>query len=700
MNIKKSIQLRARLVFFSVIIFSVVIAWRILSLQLDEGDKWRDMANDSGLKYVALKAIRGNIYSDNGSLLATSLPFYRVAFDPSLASNKIYKNGLDSLCLLLSKKFKDLTPKGYKQKINDARKKGRKYLVFNSKQINHLEKKEMLTWPIFREGRIKGGGIFEKVEKRYLPFKSLASRTIGFINDNHEGAGLEYSFNRKLAGADGKALYRKVGGYKWRPVHSDTDIKPNNGLDIETTLDVNLQDVVQTALLRALHANKADYGSAIVMEVKTGEIKAISNLNLLDKKKLTYGEVYNYAVGGQGLREPGSTFKLASMIALFEDSNLNLDDIVDAENGSYSFYDKIMRDHKQGGYGKITVRDVFEQSSNIGVSKLVDSHFNVAPQRYIGYLKAMGLMKPLGFQMFGEGVPYIRSPNDESWSGVTLPWMSIGYALKLTPLHMLAFYNAVANDGEFLKPYIVKSIYQDGNEVEKYEKEVLVNQICSNATLKKINEILKGVVERGTAKNIRSPHYKIAGKTGTAQRLVKGRYTKTYYTSFAGFFPADKPKYSCIVVVDNPKGNKRYGGDVAAPVFKEISDKIYAQDFEMNNPTLENKEKKLGIFPVIRKGKSEDLINLCTELGIPNSIKKESEWSKAKIVDDQISWKPVVVKNKIVPDVRGLTLKDAIYLLENMDLVVLFEGRGRVSTQSVYPGRKAKKGDRIFLKLK
>ena len=700
MNIKKSIQLRARLAFIGLILLNFVIVWRIVSFQLEKGDKWREKANIAGLRYQTIGAVRGNIYSDNGSLLATSLPFYKVALDPSLASSSVYKSGIDSLSMLLSKKFGNYSAKEFKQRINNVRKSGGKYIVLSKKLVNHLEKKEMQAWPIFREGKIKGGAIFDKVEKRFTPFGNLASRTIGFVNENNEGAGLEYSFNRKLGGVDGKALYRKVGGYKWRPVHSDSDIKPINGLDIQTTLDVNLQDVAQTALLRALQNTKADNGCVVVMEVATGAIKAISNLSLVNKTKHTYGEVYNYAIGNQGLREPGSTFKLASMIALLEDSNLDLDDVVDTGNGKHYFYDKVMTDHKRGGYGKITVRDVFEQSSNIGISKMIDKHFSLSPKRYVSYLESMGLSRPLGFQMLGEGIPYIKSPKDESWSGVTLPWMSIGYELRLTPLHVLAFYNAVANKGEFLKPYIVKTIYQDGKIIEEYDKEIIVDQICSNSTLEKVNEILKGVIDNGTAKNIKSRHYGIAGKTGTAQRLVKGRYTKTYYTSFAGFFPVDNPKYSCIVTIDNPKGYRQYGGDAAAPVFKEISDKIYSKDYDMHQSMAENEVKNKGVFPVIQKGKSEDLIKLCNALDIPNVIGGESEWSKAKIKNDEIHWEPVTIRSGLVPNVVGLTLKDALYTLENMGLVVLFEGMGRVKRQSIPVGRRAKRNDRIFLNLK
>lgn len=697
MNIKRSILLRVRIAFIVVVVFAIAIGVRLVDIQFIDGKKWIAIAEDIGLKYRKVKATRGNIYSDNGSLMATSLPFYKVAFDPFLADEATYTRGIDSLSMLLSRHFGDRTSQDYKRKINNARLAKKRYLVLNWKIIDYQEKKKMSEWPIFREGRLKGGVIFEKVDKRFLPFSHLGGRTIGYINERNSGVGLEYSFNKYLAGKDGEALFQKMAGGNWKPVYDDTEIRPQEGLDIETTIDINLQDVAESALLKALIRHSADFGCVVVMEVATGEIKAISNLKGYGDGK--YREVYNYAV--QGLTEPGSTFKLASMIALFEDSNLKLTDSIDTGEGTYKFFDRTMIDHKPGGYGTITVQEAFEKSSNIAVSKLVQTQFGLNPQRYVDYIKSFGLAKPLGFQMIGEGVPYVKDAEDASWSGVTLPWMSIGYELKLTPLQTLTFYNGIANNGKVVQPIIVKKIKKADKVVEEFNAEIIKEKICSAETLKKIKIMLEGVVEKGTAKNITDSHYKIAGKTGTAQIIKDGRYTRNYYTSFAGYFPADRPKYSCIVVINNPKGYEQYGSDVAAPVFKEISDKIYARDLEMH-PSFVSQESlaaKNSTLPVVKAGYAEDLAQICNTLGIPTLEAHKEDWVKAKGVNKTITWEDNPIKSDQIPDVLGMTLKDALFLLENKGLRVEIIGKGRVVKQSLNPGSKAEKGSHITIKL-
>jgi cell division protein FtsI (penicillin-binding protein 3) len=408
-NIRKSIILRVRIAFLIIGLFAVAALARIAVLQTEEDRKWAKMAEEIDLDYRTVKATRGNIYSDNGSLLATSLPSYRVAFDPTIASNNIYKKGIDSLAYYLSWHFNDRSRAYYKRKINDARLAGKQYIILNRRLVKYQEKKAMSQWPIFREGRLKGGVIFEKIDKRYRPFAYLGYRTIGFVNDNSNGAGLEYSFNKYLAGKDGEALYQKMAGGKWRPLHDGSEMRPEEGYDIHTTINVNLQDVTESALLRALKDHNADYGTAIVMEVATGEIKAISNLTK-SKKYNDYREIYNYAV--QGLSDPGSTFKLASIIALLEDSNLQLTDSIETGEGAYKFYNQTMRDHKPGGYGTISVKQAFEFSSNIAISKMVYSQFGSDPQKYIDYINSFWLChSPLGFQMIGEGIPRIKNPS-------------------------------------------------------------------------------------------------------------------------------------------------------------------------------------------------------------------------------------------------------------------------------------------------
>ncbi len=700
MSVKKSIVLRVRIAFLLVLIFSVAIVVKTLKVQVVDGDHWRKLADENLLQYRIVKATRGNIFSDNGSLLATSLPFYKIAIDPTLADGDLYRNGIDSLSLLLSRFFHDKSASEYKRKINNARLSGRHYLVLNKEMINYQGKKTMKNWPILREGRLKGGVIFERIDKRFRPFSYLGLRTIGYINEeNMKGAGLEYTFNEQLAGRDGEALFRKMSGGNWKPMHDNSEVRPLPGVDIQTTLDINIQDVAEASLLKHLTRHEADYGCVVLMEVKTGEVKAIANLGKLYPG--VYAENYNYAVGSQGLTDPGSTFKLASMIALLEDSNISLEDSIATGNGAYDFYDRVMRDSKPGGHGTITVREAFEKSSNIAISRLVNDHFGLNPQKFVTYIKDMGLAEPINFQMDGEAVPYIKDPTDKSWSGITLPWMSIGYELKMSPMQMLTFYNGIANDGEMVQPIIVKETKVADVSIEKFESKIIRKKLCSDNTLLKVRTLLEGVVAEGTASNIKNADYKIAGKTGTAQKLKDGGYTRTYYTSFVGYFPADKPKYSCIVVIDNPKGYQQYGADVAAPVFKEIADKLYAQDLDLHAPVdLTQRKVQEKIFPLVRAGHQEDLKYLCNELSVSNhNGNEDDEWVVAATKNNSIFWKTKKMIEGLVPDVFGMNLKDALYILENSGLRVRFEGKGRVAQQSITAGSRIVKGNKIYIRL-
>lgn len=697
MSIKRGIILRLRFSFLIILLIAAAVVYRISVVQFVEGEKWRSIGEKIGLQIRNVKATRGNIYADDGSLMATSLPFYRLAFDPQLAGDGLYKSNIDSLCYFLSNYYNDLTASQYKKKIDDARRERKRYLILSKQEIGYQDKKLMEQWPIFNQGRLKGGVIFEKVEKRFLPFSGLANRTIGNINDDDRGVvGLEYSFNQQLAGINGKGLFQKMSGGGWKPIYDGTEQRPVNGYDVQTTINIDIQDVAEAALLKRLLQHRADYGVAVVMEVATGEVKAMVNLGR--NKSGEYYERYNYAVGSQGAREPGSTFKLASMVALLEETDISLLDSIDTGDGSLEFFDKTMKDHKPGGFGKLSIQEVFEKSSNIGVAKLISHYFGDNPQRYIDYIKHMNLDQPLGFQMVGEGEPYIKDPSDSTWSGVSLPWISHGYELKMTPLQMLTLFNAVANDGEMVKPMIVKAVTQADEVIEEFETEVINEKICSDKTLEKLQIMLAGVVERGTASNINHSMYKIAGKTGTAKNVKNGRYVNEYYTSFAGYFPAEKPRYSCIVVIDNPKGFHIYGSDVSAPVFKEIADKIYSLEMDLHE-IEESQAQVTGVFPYIKAGNKDELKMICDEFGISNHSDTDSEWVRTSVINQAVYWKDTKVDFEHVPDVRGMTLRDAIYILENLGLTVDVKGRGRVSKQSMTPGGRVTKGSTIKLQL-
>lgn len=701
MNIKRSIVLRVRVVFILVALVACAIPYKIAVVQLKEGDKWRAKAEQVNFQFREVPATRGNIYAADGSLLATSLPFYRVAIDPTMAKDAKFKAGIDSLSKKLSAFYKDKSATAYKRMIQDARGDKKRYLILNRKQIGYQDMQKMTAWPIFRDGRLGGGVIFEKVEKRYRPFNSLASRTVGFLNEDDYGAGIEYSFNNYLKGKDGKALFQRLAGGSWKPVFDAEDIKPDNGYDVFTTLDVNIQDVAETALRRQLTAREAAFGSVIVMEVKTGHIKAMANLQR-NKSGVGYSESYNYAVGDIGSTEPGSTFKLLSMMALLEENKISLNDKIETGNGAHRFYNQTMYDAKNGGFGTITIREAFEKSSNVAISKLVDMHFGPSPSKFMAYVDKAGLAEPFDLQLAGEGKPFFKKPGTKTWYGTSLPWISIGYESKLNPIHTLAFYNAVANDGVMMKPVFVKAVGRGNTLVETYEPEVLRKRIASEKTVKQLQELLEGVVTRGTAKNILNANYQIAGKTGTAQKIVNGRYTETYYTSFAGYFPADRPKYSMIVVIDSPNGFAAYGGDVSAPVFKEIADRIYALDMELNPVDqsriflAENQKVKM---PQVGAGKGEELQGIFEMLGLSVNSPTGEDWVMPAKIAEKFELKINNTDKAVVPDVFGMPLRDALFILENKGLKVIYKGKGKVLEQSLAPGSQLGKNATINLVL-
>ncbi len=694
MNIKKSILIRVRIAFLGVVIFAVCVAAKVGHIQMVEGEEWAKLGEEISFDYRKVKATRGNIYSDNGSLLATSLPFYKVAMDPTLVREDVFKSGIDSLAMLLSRYYKDRSATDYKRQIVDARATGRHYIILNRKQINYLAKKELTSWPIFREGRYKGGVIFEKIDVRYRPFNNLARRTIGFVNEDDKGAGLEFSFEKSLGGKDGEALFQKIAGGTWKPVYDAQGSKAIHGLDIQTTIDINLQDVAETSLHRAMASHQADEGTVVVMEVATGHIKAISNLTA---EGGGYYEKFNHAVGGS--IEPGSTFKLVTLMALLEDTNVDLTDTIETGSGEYTLYNRKVRDHHEGGFGKISVQQSFELSSNVAMAKLINKHYGLKPDKFLDHVERLQLTKPLSLQLVGESVPKIKRPTDKGWSGITLPWMSHGYGFEISPLHTLALYNAVANDGKMIKPVFVTAIRQADQEVKTFDTEVLNSKICSSKTLKKLKLLLEGVVDRGTAQNLKNTHYRIAGKTGTAQILENGRYEKKYVTSFVGYFPAHAPKYTCLVLIKNPKGWQQYGNNVAGPVFKDIADNIYARDIEIHMAMDKKHLVEPGVFPTIKAGNQEELTMLANELGVSTHSSTEEEWVRAVRSGSAVTWKKNPVQENLVPDVTGMTYRDALYVLEKSGLSVEFQGKGRVAQQSLTPGARISKGARIYLRL-
>jgi cell division protein FtsI (penicillin-binding protein 3) len=701
------------------LLFAGSIGFKVVHIQFFSDKDWKETAEQLDVKLKTLPANRGNIYDESGALLATSLPFYYVAFDPSISNKgeertEIFEEGIDSLSFLLSSFFRDRSPHGYESYIRDAVKNKKQYLKLNSDRVNYHDKKMMETWPIFRKGQMKGGVLFEKVDRRDKPFGHLASKTIGYLQEDGSGRnGVEYSFDSLLTGTDGMALFANFGSGKWKPLNGEQGVKPEDGLDVVTTINVNVQDITEYALLKALEYDQADHGCAIVMEVATGEIKAMANLDkrvvkdrVTGEDRIVYSELINRAVTKS--YEPGSTFKLASMMAVLEkDKNLHLTDVIDCSKyGHFKFYDRMMYDSHP--IGKVSLEKVFAYSSNIGVAKLANRAFNNsrdAQNEYSELFSRFGLRDDLDFQLIGAPKPFIRKPGDQGWSGTSVPWMSHGYGLHMTPLQVLTFYNAVANNGTRVQPILVKEIRRADEVIEAYEAKVDEGKICSERTLKMVRSMLKAVTSYGTAKKIKSEEYLIAGKTGTAKKIEDGLYTKKYIASFAGYFPADNPKYSIMVVIDNPSRDRRNrysGGVVAAPVFKEIADKIYHSDMALH-ASLPSDYKKKKDFPEVKPGYHDDITKVLSRFGFTIFGDDETgEWvsatGKTELKGMSLEEQKVVL-NK-VPNVKGMSLRDALPLLENLGLTVRYEGRGIVASQSLAVGKEFVPGDQIKVVLK
>lgn len=700
MSVKKDIFWRIGLAYLCMMLLGIAIAWKVFYIQNVEGTHYRAMADSITTKYVPVPAERGNIYSADGRLLATSLPSFEVRMDMKAdgLTNDVFHQNIDSLSLSMTSLFHDKSYLDYKKQFTAARKRGDRYFLVR-KNVTYPQLLELKTFPIFRYGQFKGGLIVIQQNKRDYPYKELANRTIGYMRDaTVQPVGLEGSYNKQLTGLDGKRLVQKVSGGEFLPINDKNEIDPQNGKDVITTLDVNLQDVAEHALLRTLVTNEADHGCVVVMDVKTGAIKAMANLGRNEQGG--YWEDYNYAVGES--HEPGSTFKLASMIALLDDGYVDIEDTVDVELGIHQFWNQTMRDAEHHNLRRISIESAFAHSSNVGISKLVYQHYNKDPEKYLQHLRSLGLDKKLNIEIPGEQQPYIKSTKDKRFTRYSLPWMSVGYELKVSPLQMLTLYNAVANNGVMMKPYLVQQIQEYGKPIQQFAPTVINKKICSDKTLQSLRILLQDVVDSGTARNLKNPNYSIAGKTGTAQIAddKHGYATKVYQSSFVGYFPSDKPLYSCIVVVNSPSKGVYYGAAVAGPVFKELADKIYSTDLDVH-PPVDVFASTVASSPIAKSGYQSDLLFVCNKLGIKNQSQTENPWVMVALNENtlELEDKKITEQSGIVPDVTGMGLRDALYLLESCGLHVSVNGAGSVLSQSIQPGSRIEKGQGISISL-
>lgn len=645
-------------------VFAMAVGAQLLNIQFVEGDKYRELAEERTYRNFVIPANRGNLYDTNGNLLATSVPEYDIRFDAVTVSDKNFQENLIPLSEELSKMF-GKSSSYYAQKLRTARANKHRYLLI-ARDLGYSEYMKVKEFPMFNLGSFSGGIIVEQRTVREHPLGKIGERTVGYERKDQNGyytrVGLEGAFGPYLRGKEGRRLKQRISKGQWKPISDNNEVEPQDGYDLISTIDVNIQDIAHHALLEQLEKYKADHGSVVVMETATGEIKAISNLGRTADGN--YFEKLNYAVGESS--EPGSTFKLMALVVALEDKAIDTSTVIDTEEGVISIYGKKVRDSHRGGYGKISAARALEVSSNVGLVKIVYENYKDNPKKFLQGLKDMHVNEKLGLAIKGEGQPFIPEPGKENWSGLALPWMAYGYGVKITPLQTLTFYNAIANGGEMVKPRFIKEVKEWDKTIEKFEKEIIDPSICSPETVAQVQDILKHVVERGTGVKLYNPNFPLAGKTGTAQTeywMDDWNANPRYVSSFVGYFPADAPKYSCIVVIHKPDTKVGfYGADVSGPVFKRIAQKIFTdtpvvdefEDIETSNPEV--KEEYNKYFATARTFK------------------------------------------ETMPDLTGIPVMDAISILENLGLKVQIDGTGEVVNQSVKPGQKIQSEQIINLK--
>lgn len=687
----KNILIRLRLIYLLICLSGLIILTRAFLIGVIQREVWMEKKKQQTMRFQTIEPIRGNLYSADGSLLATSLPIYDIRMDlNSDAVRSRFESKLDSLAEGLAEIFSNQTGPQFKSKVRYKYELKKAYEERNGyflirKAITYAELKKVQKLPLLRRtANNRGGLIVEQQSRREMPFRSLAFRTLGRYREGIKPIGIEGAYNDYLKGVSGKRLMQKISGGVWKPVNDENEIEPKDGNDIITTIDIAVQDVAEAELLRQLKLHDAKYGCAILMEVETGYIRAIANLGKSGDS--SYTENYNYALGGA--TEPGSTIKLASVMALIEDKFADTSDILDSRGGEVRFGDQTMRDSHDGGYGKISLGKAFRVSSNTVISQAVNRAYYNKPDKFIEKLKKFHLDKKAQDELPGEANPLIREPRDKGWSRVTLPWMSVGYELLLTPLQILTFYNAIANNGKMMKPQFVQEIRYKGNTLKKFSPVVIDPAICSSETIKKVKPLLEGVVKEGTAKNLNSPFYQIAGKTGTAQ-IADGGYRKEnqkHQASFVGYFPADNPKYSCIVVVFAPSKGVYFANLVAGPVFKEISDKVYAKSIQLHDNHEQVASARIQKDYSFKPGNSGEINILTKGMGLKKNNPITNAWVKARNENGNVEFSSIPVMTGKMPDVVGMGLKDALFLLENSGLKVKIVGKGAVRYQSMPPG--------------
>jgi cell division protein FtsI (penicillin-binding protein 3) len=692
---------KAWMVFAGLCLLAISIVVKVFVIQLFPDEKAQQLAEGFTFKVREIQPVRGQIYSSDGSLMATSIPEYEIRWDAKAPyDEEIYKAKLDSMCQSFANLFHDRSAAEYKAIFKKAKTEGNRYIEI----IDHVDYNQLQLvkkFPFINKGTIRGGFVFEEKFIRDQPFGALASRTIGMERAENK-VGIERDYDELLRGKKGAQMMEKIAGGVWKPMNNEFVEEPEPGADIITTIDVHLQDVAHAALKRKLEETDAEWGCAILMEVQTGFVRAVANLSR-NNRQGEFSERLNYAIS-QSI-EPGSTMKLASLMACMDEGKVKLDDKVETGNGTHTFHGQTMKDSNwdKGGSGTITAEQVFEKSSNVGTALLVKKSFGENLQAYLDKLRTFGIAEPLGISLSGEASPRMyKTTKENGWSGLSLTQMAIGYETTCTPLQTLAFYNAVANNGVMVRPQFVQEVRRNGLIIEKAQPIILRQKICKDETLAQCRKMMEGVTEEGgTAGGLfKKCPYKVAGKTGTAWLHENGGYQAHHYrASFVGYFPADNPRYTCIVVVNDPRG-AYYGSVIAAPVFMELADKIYSTEIEFRAPAGTDStlmvQRKL---PSIKSGSAQELNTVFSSLKIPVYTDGEGQWYTTVTQNDSLLVSPRIVETGIVPNVLGMGLQDALYLLESQGMKVNASGFGTVRKQSIPPGSHIQTNHNITIEL-
>ncbi len=701
---KKELLIRVYIVALAMVGVACLLFYKAAKISIVEGDQWRNMGDSLYLKYVPIIADRGDILAADGSLMTTSLPFFdlHIDFKAEGLREDIFRSNVDSLAYYLSTYVdRSVSKTQMRDWLIQKRRRGDRYALL-AKNISIRDLERIKTFPIFRLGKNKGGLIVDRQHVRVKPYKLLASRTLGLDRENAQLIGLEGTFDSYLKGEEGQRLMQRVTGGAWIPVQDLDDLEGERGADVVTTIDPEIQDIAEYALLEGLEKSHGIKGTAIVMDVETGAILAIANLG--GGHEAGYDEDYNYAVGFSA--EPGSTFKLASVMALLEDGGAELETPVDLGGGSGKFFNQTMKDSKLHGIHASTLREAFETSSNVGIARLVQNfygHDGKAGQ-FAKRIREMHLHELTGIELDGEGEPMIKNPavKEDRWSGTTLPWMATGYECRMTPLQILRLYNAVANDGKMMKPYIVSEIIKEGRTIKRFKPQVVESSIASTSTIEQAQELLLGVVERGTAKDYKPEHYMFSGKTGTARTdyYDPNSPRKQYMASFAGYFPSDKPKYSCLVMVYDPVVGGFYGSTAALPIFRKIADRCMGVNRELLAKTiLPDTQMTMAGVRLAGWSEKDELNEIIDALSLETHVEGDGEWARLASGDEMEMEVRNILDKNMIPELYGMGIRDAIYLLENRGVHVRYDGVGRVKGQSIQSGQPIIKGSTIYLTL-